>query len=325
MRRGKEETSGIYGFQRFGRGRSLFEQERLNARRQEQQRGAMLASAQGSERVRVTVKGRGLFYVASAQIANCLGMSETGAAELIRGYKLRLTGMGKDISWLADRNGIGLFFYNEGNETVYSDRNVYFLERGLGLAMETIDGGNAGAANGIQSFKETLHFEGNQYALVGSTMDPAGDLWFWDYVIAASAGPAFYVQVPGVAAVGKATLTVSLQGATDTAANNDHHAIISLNGRQIGETFWDGIKAQEFDIAFDASLLQNGLNTITVNGALDMGAPYSVFYVEAFDLSYQRYYKVVDNSLICRGDNNPTVTVTGLTELQDHGSRCHGS
>jgi subtilisin family serine protease len=313
---GKEEPSGIYGYHRFGRGQSLYEQERLKARRQERQRGTALASGQSKERARITVKGRGLFYVTAAQIADSLGLSETGAAALISACNLSLASLGKNIAWLADANGAGLFFYNKGQETVYSDRNIYFLEQGRGLAMETASGGNAGAAPENQSYKDILHFEDNRYVLLLPSMDPAGDLWFWDYIIAGGEAKSFAVQVPGAAAGGEATLKVSLQGATETAADNDHHAVISLNGSQIGEAVWDGTQAHEFEVAFAASLLQDGANSITVSGALDMGAPYSTFYVEAFDLSCQRYYKAVDNSLICRGDNNPVVTVSNLTDAQ---------
>ena|GEM_PF-2388820 len=313
-RMGREEPTDIYGYQRLERPRTTYELERLSARRQEQQRSAMLA-AQGKDRARVTVKGRGLFYVKAAQVASSLGKSQAAAASFIAGYDLRLTGLGKEIAWLADANGAGIFFYNEGQETVYCDRNVYFLEKGRGRAMETLSGGSAGAADPNQSFLDTLHFEGNRYALLLSSMDPAGDLWFWDYVVAGGGAKTFPIEVPGLAS-GKATLKASLQGATDTAAENDHHAIISLNGKQIGETVWDGTRAHEIDVEFDASLLQEGANTLTVRGALDMGAPYGTFYVEAFDLSYPRYYKAVENRLICRGDSNSTITVSGLTEPQ---------
>ncbi len=316
MKTGQEEESAIYGYQRFGRERSLYEQERLDARRRELQKGAALAASQGSRRVRIAVKGRGLIYVSAAQFAGKLGMSQNAAAALISGYNLKLTGLDQEIPWLADAAGAGLFFYNEGLETVYSDRNIYFLEPGRGLAMETLNGGNAGPADPGQSFQDTLHFEGNRYALLLPSMNPAGDLWFWDYVIAGDAAKSFPIQVPGVAGTGNAVLTVSLYGATDTAASDDHHAVISLNGRQIGDAVWGGAKAHEFAISFAASLLQDGANTVTVSGALDTGAPYGTFYVEAFDLSYQRYYKAVDNSLVCRGDGNSVVTVSGLTELQ---------
>ncbi|MCJ7524921.1 MAG: S8 family serine peptidase, partial [Candidatus Aminicenantes bacterium] len=235
-RMGREEPTDIYGFQRFERPRTTYELERLSARHQEQQRSAMLA-AQGKDRARVTVKGRGLFYVTAAQVASSLGKSQAAAASFIAGYDLRLTGLGKEIAWLADANGAGIFFYNEGQETVYCDRNVYFLEKGRGRAMDTLSGGSAGLADSGQTFRETLHFESNQYALLGSYMNPLEDIWFWDYIEAGGGAKPFLIEVPGLAS-GKATLKASLQGATDTAAENDHHAIISLNGKQIGETVW---------------------------------------------------------------------------------------
>ena len=147
-------------------------------------------------------------------------------------------------------------------------------------------------------------------------MDPAGDLWFWDYVIAGGAAKSFPIQVPAVAETGKAILTVALHGATATAASDDHHAVICLNGREIGNAAWDGATAHAFEMAFDASLLLEGANAIAVSGVLDTGAPYSTFYVKSFDLSYPRYYQAVGNSLVCRGDGNSVITVSGLTEPQ---------
>ncbi len=312
VRLGKEEGGDVIGYQRYPRQRSPLDEERLEARRRELRAGSLQAAANG--RARITVKGRGLFYVTATQIAKCLGTNQGGAAALIGNRNLKLTGLGREIAWLADANGAGLFFYNEGKETVYSDKNVYFLEKGSGLPMKTLSGGGAGAA-GMQSFMDTLHFEGNRYPLLNAAMDPAGDIWFWDYVVGGAAAKTFAVDVPGVA-TGRAALKVSLQGATDTAASHDHHALVSLNGREIGEAAWGGAKAHEFEIEFDASLLQEGGNVLSVSGALDTGAPYSVFYVQSFDLSYPRHYQAVNNSLVCRGDGNPVVTVSGLTELQ---------
>ncbi len=309
----QEEPSDIHGFQRFRRGQSLYEEGRVQARQRELLQ-ATLQAKEGKDRARVTVKGQGLFYVSAGQVASSLGMSDSLAASLISAHNLKLTTLGKECAWLADANGAGLFFYNEGLETVFSDRNVYFLERGNGLGMEAISGGSAGPVSG-QSYIDSRHFEGNQYAVLLSSMDPAGDLWFWDYVVAGAAVKTFAVEVPG-AAPGRATLNISLQGATDTGAENDHHAVISLNGIEIGEGTWGGTAAHEIEIGFDAGLLRDGANAVTVGGMLDTGAPYSTFYVESFDLSYPRYYQAAANSIICRADGNSVITVSGLTELQ---------
>jgi hypothetical protein len=50
-----------------------------------------------------------------------------------------------------------------------------------------------------------------------------------------------------------------------------------------------------------------------VRGVLDPGVPYSLFLVDSFDLTYERLYRAVNNALLCRGDDNPTVTISGFS------------
>lgn len=312
----KQVRTDIYGYQRFSSQPSAFELERRQARQLARQRGATFAAAQSKERVRITVRGRGLFYVTSGQIALSLGVSVQQAESLIRGQQLNMTSMGKNIAWLPDNRDVGIFFYNDRVDTRYTDQNVFWLEHGSGLAMEVIGAGNAGPADPGQSFRETIHFEENHYAATALFSSPKDDIWLWDYVEGGGAAKSFPVVVPGAASSGQAKLVVTLKGATDTAAANDHHATITLNGTQIGSTWWGGTKAQTLEISFNSSLLNEGTNTIGVSGALDMGAPYSVFYVEAFDLIYQREYKANGNTLLCRGDGHAAVTVSGFTDPQ---------
>jgi hypothetical protein len=314
-RMGKEDATDIQGYRRCEREHSPYERERLQARSLDRQKGMALAAAQGREQVRITVKGRGLFYVTSAQVARSLGIPTAQAEALIGKHGLNMTNKGNRVAWLADRNGAGVFFYNDGSVTPYSEQNVYWLERGSGLAMETVNAGNAGPADAGQTYRESLHFEEDHYAMTGVFSSPTADIWLWDYVIAGGAARSFAIEVPGVAAGGMAKLTVTLQGETSTAADNDHHAVVALNGREIGGATWDGSKAHTFEIAFSSTLLSAGANTLSVSGLLDTGAPYSTFYVESFDLEYHRYYQAVNNTLQCRGDGNPVITVGGFTEL----------
>ena len=315
-KKGREEPSSVYGYRRFNRGQSVYELERLRQSSLGRQAGTAMAVPGSEDRVRITVKGRGLFYVNSTQIANSLGVSQSQAEALILGQQLNLMNLGKNIAWLADSNGAGIFFYNDQFETIYTDRNIFWLERGSGLAMEAINSSRTGNARIDQSFMETIHFEENHFAATALFSNPADDIWLWDYVEGGGSIKSFPVIVPGATASGLATLTVILKGATDTAAAIDHHARVALNGREIGSTWWDGANEQTLTISFNASLLNNGANTISLSGALDMGAPYSLFYLDSFDLSYQRQYKAVNNTLLCRGDSNSVITVSGLTDLR---------
>jgi hypothetical protein len=89
--------------------------------------------------------------------------------------------------------------------------------------------------------------------------------------------------------------------------------MVTLNGTQIGEGYWAGALAHTLFLEFDHDLLNEGENTIEVTGLLDTGAPYSFFYVDSFDLAYERYYQAVDNRLFVRGDENSVITVGGFT------------
>lgn len=316
---GREERSTVYGFQRLNVGRSAYESERLQQGLLDRHAGAAHLAPEplgNREQARITVKGRGLFYVSSAQIASSLGISAMQAESSIQRKNLILISQGKDTTWLADNNGAGIFFYSAGVETAYTDQNVFWLTKGPGLAMATIGAGNAGTADPGQSFRESLHFEENHYAATAIFSDPADDIWLWDYVEGGGETKSFPVVIPGAVSTGPATLVVKLKGATDTEATSDHNARILLNGTEIGRTYWDAMEGRAVEISFDSSLLIDGPNTISVQGLLTSGVPYSLFYVESFDVSYQRRYKAVNNTLLCRGDGNAVVTVTGFTDPQ---------
>ena len=136
----------------------------------------------------------------------------------------------------------------------------------------------------------------------------------WDYIQGGQAGREFTLPSPGAAESGTAMLTVNLKGATDTPANPDHHVKVKLNGTPVGEGRWNGTKSRSFSMSFSQSLLIDGENTVEVTGILDSGVPYSIFYVDSFDLSYKRYYRAVNNRLFCRGDGNAVIMVEGFTD-----------
>jgi hypothetical protein len=295
---------------------SEYEKTRQQARRRVLQTRGPLTAAQGSGKARIAVKSQGLIHIAAASIASALGMSEPQVEGLIASQQLSLSNLGKPIAWLADVNRSGIYFYGENLQSPFSDQNIYWLEQGSGVALAAVSGGSAAPADATQTFNATSSFEESHYSLTNLFSKPDDDFWFWDYVVAGADSKLFPIQVPGRATVGTATLTVNLQGATDTAASKDHHVQVILNGTQIGESWWDGITAHSCQFTFNQSILNDGENTIAVRGILDGGVPYSIFYVDSFDLSYQRYYQAANNTLWCQGDANQTISVTGFTDSQ---------
>ena len=167
------------------------------------------------------------------------------------------------------------------------------------------------------SFTETKHYEKNVFDYTTIFTDPEADYWFWDYVVAGDAvlgSKSFTLNAPGVAAgSGTATLTVRLQGITDSQTGKDHHAVVSLNGTKLGEGSWTGTVAKTIVVPFHQNLLTAGDNTVEIEGELDSGVPYSEFFINNFDLQYHREYSAVNDGLQFRGEQNHAVTVSGFS------------
>ena len=144
--------------------------------------------------------------------------------------------------------------------------------------------------------------------------DPEADYWFWDVIVGSDPVDGikhFTVNANGNAASSEASITINLQGFTNTK----HHVIVSLNGgaNVIGDDSWEGPGPKTF--TFDCKdFLKDGDNSVEIKGIQDdEGVLWSIFYVNSIDLTYQRLYHAVDNALVCRGDGNSPVTISGFT------------
>ncbi len=273
-----------------------------------------------SSKGKIAVRENGLYYLSASEIASLTGTTTTKIQGMINNNQLLLTNQGQNVAYLSSSDNSGIYFYGQGIDSIYTRENIYWLEKGRGLQMEVITGTGPDPSIGGETFTETFHFEEDHWAATALFDDPQSDYWLWDYIVAGDSGlgsKTFNIKANGVASSSEsATLSVHLQGDTDTntSTDPDHHVVISLNGTKIGEDRWDGIEAHTLELSFNQSLLNEGDNNVMVTGLLDTGAPYSIFYVDSFDLSYQRYYQAVNNRLFVRGDSNPVITIEGFTD-----------
>jgi len=280
-------------------------------------------TTKGNARVPATEKGKakiavaekGLYYLNASEISTLFGIS---AQDVIKMNNISISNQGQKVAYVPADNNTGIYFYGEGIDSIYTRENIYWLEKNRGLQMEIVAGAGPAPAISTETFTETIHLEEDHWAAPALFDDPQSDYWVWDYIVAGDPGlgnKTFTIKANGVATSSEsARLAVHLKGGTKTSANPDHHVVISLNGTTIGEDWWDGTEAHTLTLSFSQSLLNEGDNTVIVTGLLDTGAPYSIFYAESFDLSYQRYYKAVNNRLFARGDGNLVVTIEGFTD-----------
>jgi hypothetical protein len=286
---------------------------------------APAAIAGGPSGVHLTIRESGLYRLASSDIAAWLGMQPKNVETLLSKGKLELTRGGQPVAWLPDtaadpqgKKATGLYFYGEALGSVYNSGSVYHLQLGNGLLMQTQTAAAASAPDG--TFAARLHAEQDAFPASVLALDPESDYWYWDFLQAGDptyGHHAFTSDAPGLmisgSGAGAASLTVNLQGATDSGVAGEHHVLVSLNGTSLGETSWQGITAQSATFSVPAGVLLAAGNQVTLTAEIGNGAPYSIVYVDSFDLSYRRTLRAAGDALAFNAETAQGLAVAGFS------------
>ncbi len=277
-------------------GERLARRERVDASR----RGRMPAFRPRSGKVlKVPVDRDGLYRVAAADLASLLGQNIGAVRTMIAQGNFQVRSQANEVAYLAAEENDAIVFYGQRLDDIYTDTNIYTVQLGRGVRMTRRSNGQP-PAGPVSTFGEVLHVERDRVPLTSPMMHADEDYWFWGYLVAAYSGydrMSMEFDVPDPAGSGTAVLTVRLQGFTETGKHPDHHLALYLNGTLVGEDRWDGLERRETVVSFDPALLRAGGNTLEARAVLDGGVPYSVFYLDSFDLSYVRYALAVGGSL----------------------------
>ncbi len=275
------------------------------------------AASEGTSRVRVTLRERGLYAVAATNMAAVLQRTEAEIRALLAGRQLRLHGQGRDVAWLPAPAGDALLFYGEPFASLYTDSNCYWIDVAAGPVMTDMSGA---AGTGVEplgrTFSDTLEFEENLVALNTSFLDPEADFWVWQFQrILKSPVPSllFPLLVPGVDTNASVALDLRLVGNTDFASAPDQHVVVSLNGRRIGETWWDGFGPTSVTFTCAAGWLRPGTNDLSVQGVFDMGVVAQYWGLDTVSITYPRFYTAENDQLFCKADGHDRITVRGFS------------
>jgi hypothetical protein len=310
-------------YSRKGREMSAEKKARLKAFKEARKAYKALGKNRTGESIKISVSTDGLYYLSAADIAALMGTSADKIKDSIKKKTLAMSNQGQDVAYLPDDKNAGIFFYGEGIDSIYTNDNIYWLRQGKGLTMESLKG-QGPKQTGTGTFTETVHAEKDTGWASYLFTDPEADIWLWGDAILGGYPPddvkTFEIEAKGVADLSgqtsppSAVLTVHLQGYTDISSGPDHHAVISINGNEIGNGWLDGAEAKSFVFTFDQKYLQEK-NTVEVKGLLDSSDPslfWSLFLVDSFDLTYQRTYDADNNALLFKGEANPVATVNGF-------------
>jgi hypothetical protein len=221
---------------------------------------------------------------------------------------LRLTHRTRDVPWLAADGAKGLYFYGEAIDSLFTRHNVYQLTWAPGTTMEIADGHRTGRTDPQATFQEQHHYEEDHEATPHLARQVDEDYWMWQLLSAGHprlGSTVLDFDAPGrVARGGEAQLTLRLRSATQSGLSAEHHVAVSLNGTALGDTRWSGVTAHEATLSFSEGLLESHGNELEITAVLDPGIPFSLVYVDDFDVSYRRDYRTTGASLsFGDGDN----------------------
>lgn len=274
----------------------------------------------GADGVRLAIRENGLYYLTSAQIAAWFGAKVADAERLIARDGFLLTRNGLTAAWYPDysdakrKTARGLFFYGETVDSLYTRDTVYRLQQTGGITMQTEAAGPAAPAPG-GSYTDSQAFEVDAFPATAISPDPASDYWYWAFLVGDDptfGHQTFSADTPGVMP-GDGTLTVDLQGATDSHVEGEHRVAVSLNGTALGEMQWQGIAPQQGMFPVPSGVLLPAGNQVTVTSTVGGGAPFSIQYVDGFRVDYPRAFAASGDSLTFDGGGNSTVTATGFS------------
>ncbi|MBI4768950.1 MAG: hypothetical protein HY784_00685 [Chloroflexi bacterium] len=191
---------------------------------------------------------------------------------------------------LGGGDDFSLLFYAEPQPTEYSRSQIYWigLEQGPAprMAARRVE---AGAAEPPAAYPAALNLEQNKVYLADA---PAGLHWVWQ-VLTAPAEAGYSFQLSAVAPAGPATLQMWLLGGT----TGEHRVLLTLNGRPVGELRWQGRTAHSQSFTFDAGLLRDGENNLTLSAPGDGSVTPEVDLFDRAALTYPRRFEARGGAL----------------------------
>jgi hypothetical protein len=276
-----------------------------------------VSKSTAGNRVRIAVTNDGLVRLTASQIAAVLaGYDETQVAQLIAQTNLALSCGGESIAWRGEAAGAALLFFGQAYRDTYTDRNVYWLEPGPGLAMAFSNRATAAVADDPW-FLETAGSERNLYFMPYLPGGVEDDYFVWtgQQLTAPSASWSWTTNVPLVdlhPGVKTGTVTARLISAYDGEPAFDNHTRLSSAGQLLDDRLWAG----------DARLAQSGVATnlggasvpVTVELRRETNVTTTTVLIDALEVSYARRMRARNDLLLFRPESGTNVlTVRGFT------------
>ncbi|MCP4378856.1 MAG: hypothetical protein GY794_22110, partial [bacterium] len=324
-----EHLAGPYRVK--GHAVSVEKRQRIAAARVAREQARSTRKGRFGQVVKLSITESGLYYLSSTEIAELLGVSEKETERWIRLNQLNLANRGVAIPYYAHADNLGIYFYAEALDTIYSGENLYWLEFGQGkgevMALRKLPKGQLPDPTGAESFSRTLKLEENIAAAISHNLyGPEEDFWvgqcfyipYGDLVPGCTLVLDLELPTPALSVSDDAQLTIRVASIVNHAVNPDHRLKISLNNGLIDEAVWDGKQVLDLEYPVANGQLNPGGNLLKIEGLLNAGVPYDPIYLDWVRLEYPSHYQAENDELVFSGEQHPAIEVTGFGESDLH-------
>jgi Peptidase family C25 len=276
---------------------------------------AMTSSGTGP-RVRIGVNADGLYRLTAAEIAAVLSGSEPQVAQAIAQTNLALSCGGEAVAWQGEAGGAALRFFGQAYRNTYTDQNVYWLEAGPGLTMESIAGSTATVAVDPW-FWETARVEQDLYFMPYLPGEEDDDYFVWSGQQLTSPATSWTWTSPVTLtdlhpAMKTGTVTADLISAYDGTPELDNHTRLSVPGQELADQQWVG--DERLSQSGTATNLSGGSVSVSVELRRDSGVTTTTVLIDALEVRYARRMQALNNQLLFRPEpGTNTLTVRGFT------------
>lgn len=267
-------------------------------------------------RLRIVVHSNGLYRLTSAQIAAGLtGFDAASAAQAIAQTNLALTCGGTSVAWRAEADGAALLFYGQAYRDMYTDRNVYFLTAGPGLAMATTNRTTALVA-ADPWFWDTARLEPNLKFFTYLQGNPEDDFFMWTGGSVSAAVPTWQfttnVVLPDLHPNAKqGVATAHWASYYDGPPALDNHSKMWVAGQLVDDRLWAG----DLRIAQSGTATNLASNSVSVTVQLlrETNVTTSTVLLDALEVRYARRMRALNDQLILASTATNVVTVRGFS------------
>lgn len=241
--------------------------------------------------IRLTVTDSGIAAIRAEKLRQSLLAYDAFSAD-----SLSLTRDGAPVPFhiVGDEEDGTLYFYAQAITNTMDAPAVYWLKAQPGVAMETRDAQptSDSAENGAEVGQRHLHWEQNDAFLAQAQ---GSDTWLGPRIFAPSE---FTLPLNDIHATGGAgQITVNIWSNNAAPPDPDHHLIVQLNGTELADHYWEGIKEEIIVAPVPAGVLRDGENTVTLIAPGDTGAAGEALYLDWIQLEYEGRLLLEDDQL----------------------------